>query len=156
VLAAGRRLLDNIDVLLLGLARDDEVASVAFLIVVLDDGIVGNAGLRGISRSLTHEQGRTSPDVVKLEGVILLDDLAVHEGDEEESGEGHQAETSSKTDGNDEPSRLLVELQIGRALVDDGQGTNGTSDQEEEWGGENSPLDRILADVDGLRKMLAG
>ena len=55
--------------------------------------------------------------------------------------------TGTHSDRGDVPSGLLAKTKVRRALVDDGQGANGSGDQEEERGSPDSPWDRVLAQV---------
>jgi hypothetical protein len=47
--------------------------------------------------------------------------------------------------------RLVVQAQLGRALVDDIERTDHSRNQEPEWAGEDSPLDRIGPHVHDLQ-----
>ncbi len=77
--------------------------------------------------------------------MVLLDDLGVDEGDEEDSGEEEEAKTDAEADGSDVPRRLVVEAEIRGALVDDREGADGAGDQEEEGRGVDSHGDGVLA-----------
>lgn len=117
-------------------------------LVVLDDGVVWNLGDFSIWWGWAAEQERTVDDHPWLESVILLDDLGVEVWDEEEGREDAKTETSSQSDGGDVPCWLLVETELWGTLVDDGEGTNGTGDQEEHWGRPNSPDRWVLSEMD--------
>jgi hypothetical protein len=117
---------------------------------VLYDGVVGNLGKLGIRRGSSAEERGTLDHVPDLEGVVLLDDLAVDEGDEEQGREEEQTESDSESDAGDVPTRLVGQAKSRRSLVDDRQGADGASDEEEDRGGPDSPAHRILADVDGV------
>jgi hypothetical protein len=74
---------------------------------VLDNGVVGNLGKLGVRRGSSAEERGTLDHIPDLEGVVLLDDLAVDEGDEKQGGENEQAESDSESDTGDVPARLV-------------------------------------------------
>jgi hypothetical protein len=118
------------------------------LVVVLDNSVVRNAsGLSALGGRAAEEEG-TQEHVVPADGVIPLDDLGVEVGDEEQEGDGRETNTAGDSDGSDIPRRLLVESEVGRSLVDDGQSADGTGDQEKEGSSPDSPGNRVLAEVD--------
>lgn len=131
-----------------GLRGSNGAVLLLILTTVLHHSVVGDGSTLGISRGLTLEQSRTLEDVVPLQGVVLLDDLAVDERNEEDGSENEQAEADTESDGSDVPSGLVGQTETGRALVDDGEGADGTGDEEEEGGGPDSPGDRVGAEVD--------
>lgn len=90
------------------------------------------------------------PDIGDLEGVILLDDLAVDVWDEEQGRKEEQPEANAESNTGNVPGRLLVETEIWGTLVYDGQCANGTGNQEEERRSENGPLDGVFASVNSL------
>lgn len=148
---AGRCRLNNVKVLWLLLAWNREISSVLLIVlIVLDDGVVGDASLLCIRRRLASVQSRALPDIPKSEGVIFLDDLGVDVWDEEQARKDEQAETNTKSNSDDVPGRLLVELEVRGSLVDNRQRANGSGNQEEEGRSENSPLDGVLASVNNL------
>lgn len=118
------------------------------VIAVLDNGVVGNAGGLGIGGSRALEQEGSVDELPGLEGVVLLDDLGVDEGNKEQAGEDEQTPTDTHGDGSNVPGGLLVKLKLGGTLVDDGQGADGTGDQEEEGRGPDSPGNGVGAQVD--------
>ena len=117
-------------------------------LVVLDDGVVGDNGLGSIGGGSSGEEGRAVRDVVPLDGVVLLDDLGVEVRDEEEGGEEEHSKADAEGDGNNVPCGLLAETELGGSLVDDREGADGGSDEEEEWRGVDGPLDGVSSDVD--------
>lgn len=114
-------------------------------LVILDDSVVGDLGLLGISGGRALEQERTVDDMSQLEGVVLLDDLGVDVGDEEERRKHEQAKAATDSDGSNVPSRLGVELQVGGALVDNGESADRAGNEEKERRGPDSPGDGVLA-----------
>ncbi len=86
--------------------------------------------------------------MVPADGRVTLDDEGVDVGNEEESGNGADATAGTQGDGDNVVRRLLVQAQVGAALVDDGQGADGTGDKEEEGRGIDGPGRRVLAHVD--------
>lgn len=145
------RFLNNVFALVLDLGWGSEVSIILLVITsVLNNGVVWHASLRCIGWCFTEEEGRTSPDIPKLESIILLQDLAVDVWDEEEGGEDEKTESNTKSDAGNEPSWLLVKTEIWGSLVDDGERANGSCNQEEEWRSENGILERILSCVDSL------
>lgn len=130
-----------------GLGRLVVAGKLIVLLVLLDDGVVGNLGLLSVGGSGALEQKGALNEVVPLDGVVLLDNLGVDEGDEEESGHDSETTASSHGDGGNVPRGLLVQAQVGRSLVDDGKRADGTGDEKEEGRGVDSPRDRVLADV---------
>lgn len=116
--------------------------------VVLDDGVVGDLGELGALRCGTEEEHRTVDELVPLESVVLLDDDRVDVGDEEEGRKERDSATSAHDDTDDELGGLLVETEVGGTLVNDGQGADGTGDEEEEGGGPDGPRDGVAAHVD--------
>lgn len=118
-------------------------------LVVLDDGIVADAGdAIGVLWDWTGEEEGTLNDVVPADMWVLEDDGAVDVGDEEDGGKDGETNAGAHGDRSNEPWWTSVELQVWRALVDDGQGANGSGDEEEEWAGEDGPFDGVLAHVD--------
>lgn len=124
------------------------VARESLLLILLNDGVVGDLGLLGVGGGRALEEERALEEVVPLDGVVLLDDLGVDVGNEEDGGQNGETATGTQGDGGDVPSGLLVQAQVGRSLVDDGQGAYGTGYEEEEGRGPDSPGDGVLADVD--------
>lgn len=115
--------------------------------VVLDDTVVGDVSSLGSLGVGSSPKERTLEDVDGSEGLVLLDDLAVKPWDEEEGSDQSKTDTCSKRGGSDEPSRLLVETEVGRTLVDNGQSANSSGDEEEERCGPDGPWDGVFADV---------
>lgn len=142
--------LDTVDSLLgiNELGGSEGAVLVVVLTTVLHDSVVGNSAVfDSIGRSLALEQSRTPEDVVPLEGVVLLDDLGVDEGDEEDGGKDEQAEANAEGDGGNVPCGLVGQTETRRPLVDDGEGADGTGDEEEEGGGPDGPGDGVGAKV---------
>ena len=125
-------------------------AGVRVRATLLDDGIVGHVGLQvlKVGRGGALEEEGALEDHPPLERGVLLDDLGVHEGDEEEAGEEEEAEADAEADGGDVPRGLVVEAEVRGALVDDREGADGAGDQEEEGRGVDSPRDGVLAHMD--------
>lgn len=117
--------------------------------VVLDNGIVGDAGLLGVLRGGAPEEHGAVDDVPEAQGVVLLDNLGVDKGHEEEGRHDKQTKANTKSDGNDVPGGLLGETQAGGALVDNGEGADGAGNEEEEGRGPDGPGNRVLALVNG-------
>jgi len=156
LLVAKLALLGNNETLLVVGSSDLFVRAVALLefrldllIVMLDNSVVGNTGGFSTLRGRAAEEKRSLEHVVPADSVILLDNTSVEVGDEEEEGQKCEANTAGDGYGSDVPRRLLVETEVGRALVDDGKSTDGTRDQEEEGGGPDSPGNGVLAEMDG-------
>lgn len=145
VLAIGFRA----EVLLLGGGGVGLAASGVTIVVsaVLDDCVVGNLGLLCVDRSWSVEKEGSVENIPCGEGVVPLDDLRVRPRNEEESSEDSETEAGSKGDGCDEPGWLVRQPESRGTLVDDGKGADGSSDEEEEGGGEDRPFYGILADV---------
>jgi hypothetical protein len=101
-------------------------------LVVLDDGKVGHLRLRRALGSRATPQKGSLDDLPPLEGMVLLDNLGVNEGQEEDGAEDAQAHTDADGHRRDVPSRLGAESQTRRALVDDGKRADGSGDEEEE------------------------
>jgi hypothetical protein len=118
--------------------------------VVLHHGVVGYLGKLGIRRSSPAKERGTLDDIPDLECVVLLDDFSVNEGNEEQGREEEQTESDSESDTSNVPTRLVSQTKSRRSLVDDRQGADGTSDEEEDRGGPDSPSNGILADVHGV------
>jgi len=117
---------------------------------VLHDSVVGNLCKLGIRRGGSTEERGALDHIPDCESVVLLDNFAVDEGHEEQGGENEQAESDSKSDSCNVPSRLVAQTKSRRSLVDDRQGTDSTGDEEEDRGGPDSPSHRIPADVYGV------
>ena len=137
------------DSLLLDLLRGGNEVTAVFL-AMLDGGVVGNLGLRGVGRRLALEKQWALEDVGELESVVLLDDPSVNVWQEEKGGQDHESKTNTEGDRGDVPGRLLVQLKTGRSLVNDGKGTDSTGDEEEEGRSPDSPLDGVTTLVDGV------
>lgn len=118
--------------------------------VGLDDSVVGNLGLQvlGTLRRGALEEERSINHHPGLEGVVPLDDAGMDVGDEEQSSEEGKTKADTERDRGNVPWRLLVETQSRRALVDNGEGANGASNEEEARRGPDSPRERVLAHVD--------
>ncbi|KAI6771380.1 hypothetical protein HG531_009005 [Fusarium graminearum] len=129
-------------VVLLSLVRDD-----LHVRTVLDNSVVGDTGVLGIRRSGAAEEKRSSPGIPPAEGVVLLDDNSVDEGDEEDGRHEEETPADTESESGDVPSRLLSETETGRSLVHNGECADGTSNEEEEGRGPDSPLDGVLADM---------
>lgn len=125
------------------------VGFLLLLLVVLNNGVVGNAGedVVLVGRGGALEQERALEEVVPLQSVVLLDDLGVDKGDEEEGGQESHTEAGAQGDGGNECRGLRCKAQGGGALVDNGQGADGGGDEEEEWRSVDSPGDGVLAQV---------
>jgi len=136
---------DLFGVVLLGLNRAD-----LKLRGVLDDSVVGNTSVLGIRGSGAVEQKRAPPAVPPAEGVVLLDDNGVDEGNEENGREEEETKADTKSHRGNVPSRLLSETKTGRSLVNDRQSTDGTSDEEEERRSPNSPRNGVLAHMNNI------
>ena len=118
-----------------------------FILVVLDDGVVGNDGPLVVLRSRAAEQKRAHDKHVPLDAGILLDDSRVEERNEEDSSQESDGSAGAHGDTSDKRARLLVEAEVGRAFVDDGESANGACNQEPEWCGPDSPRNGVLAHV---------
>jgi hypothetical protein len=118
------------------------------VLIVLDDSVVADVGSLNTLGGGTAEEKRTLEDVVPADGVVALDDNSVEVGNEEEEREESETNTAGDGDGSDIPRGLLVETKVGRSLIDDGERTNGTGDEEEEGSSPDSPWDGILAEMD--------
>lgn len=114
---------------------------------VLHHSVVGDSGSLITSGGGALEEKGTLEDMVELEAVVLLDDLAVDVGNEEEGREEEEAKADTKGDAGDEPSRSISELELGRSLVHDGERADGTGNEEEEGRGPDRPGNRVLSDV---------
>jgi hypothetical protein len=114
---------------------------------VLHNGVVGNLSEFSILRGGLAEKHRALDDIPDSEVVVLLDDLSMDEGDEEQGGEEEQTKSDTKGDTGDVPGRLVGETESWRSLVDNGEGTDSASNKEEEGRGPDSPAHGVLADV---------
>lgn len=139
--------------LLLGLGRvtadgSGGVGGVAnIILIVLDDCVVGHDGALHLGDGRATEKQRALEAVVPLDGGVSPDNLGVDIWDEEESGQQSDSTTSAHCDRGDIPVGLLVQAQIGRALVDNRECADGTGDEEEEGRGPHGPWDRVLPNV---------
>lgn len=114
---------------------------------VLDNGVVGNLSEFGILRGGLAEEHRTLNDIPDSEVVVLLDDLAVDEGYEEQGGEEEKTKSDTKGDTGNVPGRLVGETESWRSLVDNGEGANSAGNEEEERRGPDGPAHGVLAYV---------
>lgn len=114
---------------------------------VLDDCVVGNLSELRIRGSLLRHKRRSLNHIPNVKSVILLDDLAVDEGDEEQGREDEESKANSKSDGSDVPCGLVGQTESGRSLVDNGECANGTGDEEEEGRCPDGPSNGVLANV---------
>jgi hypothetical protein len=117
------------------------------VVIVVNDGVVGDLSKLGIGGSLAGEEKRSEEDVVPLQGVVLADDALVDIGNEEESGQKSKSQARADRDTGDPVSRLLAETELGGTLVNDRECADSTSDQEEEGRGVDSPRDRVNSHV---------
>ena len=118
------------------------------LIVMLDDGVIGDKSSLSTRCGGAAEEERTQEDVVPADRVIALDNLGVEVGDKEEEGEDGKTNTARDGDSSDIPRRLLVETEVGRSLVDDRERANSAGNQKEERSSPDSPWDGVLAEMD--------
>ena len=118
------------------------------LIIVLYDSVVRNNRSVGIVLSRTLEKKRSLEGVPPAYTGVALDNLGMEVGNEEDEGQGSESNTARHGDGSDIPRGLLVETEVGRSLVDDGQSTNGSGNEEEEGSSPDGPWNWVLADVD--------
>lgn len=118
------------------------------VLIILDDGIVGNLGSLASGRDGTVEQQGTQNKHPPLDGVIPVEDASLDEGDEKDDGKKADTESGTQSHSNNIPSGLLAQAQVGRALVDNGESTDGGGDQEPEGRAVDSPGDGVLAHVD--------
>ncbi|VUC31347.1 unnamed protein product [Clonostachys rosea] len=114
----------------------------------LDDPVVHLALLGGDHLLVFLLVKGTQEDVVPADGLVLLDDKGVDVGNEEDSRQNSNAGTGADDNGGDPPSGLLVQVELRRALVDDGKGADGGGEEEPEGRGVHSPRSRVLAHVD--------
>jgi hypothetical protein len=119
------------------------------MVIVVNDGVVGDLSELGIGGSLAGEEKRSEEDVVPLQGVVLSDDTLIDIRNEEESGQEGESHTRTDRHTSDPISWLLAETKLRGTLVNDGQCANSTGDQEEEGRGVNSPRNRVNSHVDG-------
>jgi len=103
----------------LGEGNLGRIDSLLLLLIVLDDGVVGDDSLFTLSGSGSEEESGTHEEVVPLDGVVSLDDLGVDVRDEEESGQKTNTGTGTHDDGDDVLGGLLVETKRWGSLVDD-------------------------------------
>lgn len=129
--------------LLLGKAIRFHGGAVAFL--VLDDGVVGDSSNISISGGGALEEKRALDNHPPLDGVVLLDNLRMEERNEEEGRQDKERSADTKGDTGDVPVWLLAQTQTRRTLVDDRQGTDGASNEEEARSGPDRPRNGILA-----------
>lgn len=119
------------------------------VVIVVNDSVVGDLSELSIGGSLAREEKRSKEDMVPLQSVVLADDTLVDIGNEEQKGQEGKCHTRADRDTSDPVSGLLGEVELWGTLVDNGQCTNGTGDQEEERRGVNSPRNRVNSHVDG-------
>lgn len=115
--------------------------------VILYHGVVWYFGHLGIAGGLTVEEERTVDKHPPLDGVVLLDDSGMQEGHEEYRREDAEACTHTHRDRRHVPSGLLVQPEFGGALVDDGEGADGSGNEEEERRGVDGPRDGVSSQV---------
>lgn len=137
---------------ILGFLLHDTVVRVAEgtgldVLIVLDNGVVTDVGSLDAFRSRPPEEKRAHENVVPANRVVALDDNGVEVRDEEDERQKSETNTAGDGDSGDIPGRLLVETEVGRSLVDDGERANSTGDEEEEGSGPDSPGDGVLAEV---------
>lgn len=113
----------------------------------MDNGVVGDFGEFGIGRRWTLEEERTVNKHPPLHGVILLDDLCMNEGDEEDGRKNAKPTADAHGDGSNVPGWFLIQPKIGRALVHYGERTDGTGDEEEERRGVDGPWNGVASQV---------
>ena len=103
------------------------------VLVFLDDGVIGDVGFVSGGDEWALEKGGAVDKHPPLDRVVFLDHLGVDVRDEEDGREDCQATAGAHGDGSNIPRRLLVQAEVRGALVDDGEGADGASDEEEEW-----------------------
>jgi hypothetical protein len=83
------------------------------------DSVVGNSveSVGSIGRSLSRPKHGTEEEVVPLEGVVLLDDLAVDVWQPKEDGKDGDNETSEDNGKSDSDFRKFVKVEVGCTLV---------------------------------------
>lgn len=118
------------------------------ILVVLNDSVVGDFGHGSIERHWTPEEKRSLDEFPRLDAVVFADDSAIQERNEEDCGKHTQASTGPDGNTSNESRRLVVQLEIWAALVDNGECADGTGDEEESRRREDGPWHRILTDVD--------
>jgi hypothetical protein len=118
------------------------------VLVMLNDGVVADASSLGTLRCRAAEEKGTLEDVIPADGVVALDNNSVEVRDEEDERKKGETNTAGDGDGGDVPRGLLVKTEVGRSLVDDGEGRDGTGDEEEEGSSPDSPRHGVLAHVD--------
>lgn len=116
-------------------------------VIVLNDSIVRYHSLLILRRSRSLEKKGAHECVVPPDVRVLLDDLGVYVGNEEDSREQRNTSTGTHSDRGDIPGRLLVKSELWRSFVNDGERANGASDKEEEGGSVDAPLDGIATHV---------
>src|SRR5437764_12317121 len=114
---------------------------------MLYDGIIRDFSVFCARGGRAIEEERSLEDVIPLEGLVLLHDYGMDIGDKEEGGQGHETEASAERDAGHIPSRLLGQTEPWR-FVDNRQGTDGASDQEETWRRPHGRGYRVATDVD--------
>lgn len=120
-----------------------------FLLVILNDRIVGDDGFLGTDGGLPVPKERSLEDVVPSEGSVSVDDDGSNVRDEEERSQESTSATGTESDSGDPVRRFLAETEFGRSLVDDGQTTDGTGDEEPEGSRVDGPRDGVSSNVDG-------
>lgn len=100
---------------------------------VLNNSIIGHLRLLRSLGDLTFPEERSLDDFVPPDPSVAVDHLHVQERNKEETAEHEQATSDTKRDGGNVPCRLVGESEVGGALVHNGQGTDGSGDEEEEW-----------------------
>lgn len=118
------------------------------LLLVLDNSVVGNNGPLTVCRDRAAEEERAHEEHVPLDAGIPLDDSCVDERHEEESGQKTDTSAGAHGDSCNVPTGLLVEAEVGRSLVDDGERADSAGNEEEERRSPDSPGNRVLAKVD--------
>lgn len=101
----------------------------------LNNAVVWDGGLGSIGWGRAREEERTEEDVVGLKCVVLLDDLGMHVGHKEEGRERRKTSTGTKADCGNIRRWTLIEAEGWRSLVNNGQSTDGSRDEEEEGRG---------------------
>ena len=110
---------------------------------VLHHSVVGDVGDLRASRNGTTEEQRALDEHPPFHTGVLLDHAGVEERNEEDSRQKTDTTASADSDSSNVPGGLLVQVQVGGALVHNGERANGSSNQEEERGTPDGPGDRV-------------
>ncbi|KAK6833440.1 hypothetical protein PG987_008134 [Apiospora arundinis] len=147
----GLALGNNHSLLLLGVLLAvllDRVGGVQGLVIVLDDGVLGNHSAVGLGNNRALQQERAHADVVPSHAGVALQDAGVQPGTKKTRAMMQTPAPVPTTTEAMYEGDFLPRPRLGGALIDNGQGADGSGDEEEERRGPDGPGGGVLAHVD--------